>query len=269
MINLTTGQFYGQTNELLQLEGLTLTDTEYTHDWVDWHFHENAYFTFILDGLVLEGNKKESYHCSTGSLLFHHWQESHYNKKPPGFTRGFHIELEHGWLANLDLDIARVQGSLNIADPQVKVLLYKIFKESKVGDAASSPAIQSLLIEALSKLNGHKTKAYRTPPSWVVQLKELLNDAPATDWTLTTLAETVDIHPVHLSRSFTQHFQCTLGQYLRMAKVQRALTLLPGKNRSLTEIALECGFADQSHFIRCFKEVYQTTPSDYRMLLAR
>ena len=87
MINLTTGQFYGHTNELLQLEGLTLTDTEYTHDYVDWHYHENAYFTFILDGLVLEGNKKETYHCSTGSLLFHNWQESHYISKPPGFTR--------------------------------------------------------------------------------------------------------------------------------------------------------------------------------------
>lgn len=269
MINLTTGQFYGQTNELLQLEGLTLTDTEYTHDWVDWHYHENAYFTFILDGLVLEGNKKETYHCSTGSLLFHNWQESHYNSKPPGFTRGFHIELEHSWLNNLDLDISRVQGSLNIADPQVKVLLYKIFRESKVGDAACNPAIQSLLVEALSRLNGYENDTRKALPPWVMRLKELMHDTPATDWTLTTLAETVGVHPVHLSRSFTQYFRCTLGQYLRMVKIQRALTLLPAKNRSLTDIALECGFADQSHFIRCFKEVYQTTPSDFRALLGR
>lgn len=56
---LTTGQFHGQTNKIHTLDGITLTDTEYTQAKVDWHYHENAYFTFILQGQVLEGNKKK------------------------------------------------------------------------------------------------------------------------------------------------------------------------------------------------------------------
>ena len=269
MINLTTGQFYGQTNQLIQVEGLTLTDTEYTHDWVDWHFHENAYFTFILEGCVLEGNKKETYHCSAGSLLFHNWQEAHYNSKPPGFTRGFHIELESNWFNSLDLDLSRVQGSLNVVNPQLQVLLYKIFRESKVEDTTRSIAIQSLLIEAVSRLGGYEKDAYRTLPSWVIQLRNVLHDTPSENWTLSALAQTVGIHPVHLSRSFAQYFNCTLSHYIRSIKIQRALALLSQKNRSLTDIAYECGFADQSHFIRCFKEVYQSKPSAYRTILAR
>jgi AraC family transcriptional regulator len=58
MQHLQTGQFFEQTNTTIHLDGITLTDTEYTLDKVDWHYHENAYFTFILQGNVIEGNKK-------------------------------------------------------------------------------------------------------------------------------------------------------------------------------------------------------------------
>jgi AraC family transcriptional regulator len=269
MINLTTGQFYGQTNKLIQLDGLTLTDTEYTHDWVDWHVHENAYFTFILEGSVLEGNKKEIYHCSAGSLLFHNCQEAHYNRKPAGFTRGFHIELESHWLTNLDLDLSRVEGSLKLVDPQLKGLLYKIFKESKAEDAIQPLAIQSLLVNLLSRLIGEEPTSHRTLPVWAIQLRDLLQDTPSENWTLPALAQLVGIHPVHLSRSFPQYFHCSLSHYIRSLRIQQSLTLLPHKDRSLTDIALTCGFADQSHFIRCFKEIYHSKPSAYRALLLR
>lgn len=269
MINLTTGQFYGQTNELIQVEGLTLTDTEYTHDWVDWHYHENAYFTFIVEGGVLEGNKKEEYHCSAGSLLFHNWQEAHYNRKPPGFTRGFQLELDSQWLTRLDLDLSPAQGSLSIADPQLKILFYQLFNESKVADAARPLAIQSLLIEVVSRLVRSEQTASRDRPVWVGHLRDLLQDCPTENWTLPTLAQTVGIHPVHLSRSFTHYFNCTLSYYIRSIRVQHALSLMPQSHRSLTDIALECGFADQSHFTRCFKEFCQDKPLTYRRHLQR
>jgi AraC family transcriptional regulator len=48
MKHLQTGQFHEQTNKTSHLNGVTLTDTEYTLEKVDWHYHENAYFTFIL-----------------------------------------------------------------------------------------------------------------------------------------------------------------------------------------------------------------------------
>lgn len=269
MINLTTGQFYGQTNELIRIEGLTLTDTEYTHYWVDWHFHQNAYFTFILEGGVLEGNKREEYHCSAGSLLFHNWQEAHYNKKPRGFTRGFHIELEPEWLTALDLDINRVQGSLNIADPQLRILFYQLFNESKVAHATRPLAIQSLLIEVICRLIRHDKQADRNRPAWVGQVRDLLQDTLTEDWTLPAIAQMIGIHPVHLSRSFTHYFNCTLGQYIRSIKILRSLAMMPQKHRSLTDIAFSCGFADQSHFVRCFKALCQDKPLAYRRYLLR
>lgn len=128
MDSLHAGQFFGLTNTNIQLGGLTLTDTEYTHPYVDWHYHENAYFTFILCGEVVEGNQKEIYHCSAGSLLFHQWQEPHYNIKPNGFTRGFHVELRPDWFETHGLNKNSLQGS--IGGISHRNLAYATFRQS-------------------------------------------------------------------------------------------------------------------------------------------
>lgn len=267
MKQLQTGQFHGQTNQTIGLGGIVLTDTEYTQDKVDWHYHENAYFTFILQGHVLEGNKKEMYHCGPGSLLFHHWQEAHYNIKPPGFTRGFHIELENGWFSQHGFHTAALQGSISISDPEAKLLLYRIFRETKIMDDVSALSVKSLLLQVLSQLLREQEKEPGSEPAWVSRLKELMHDEFDKSHGLEDLSKILGIHPVHLSRYFPRYFHCGLGEYTRKLRVARSLALLPDRRMSLTETAFECGFADQSHFTRCFKERMGMTPLAYKKLL--
>jgi transcriptional regulator GlxA family with amidase domain len=94
-----------------------------------------------------------------------------------------------------------------------------------------------------------------------------LRDSYAEKLSLRNLSNELNIHPVHLSRGFPKYFRCTFGEYVRKIRVEKSLSLLPNKNLSLTEIAFNCGFADQSHFLRCFKQINGITPSDYRKLL--
>lgn len=269
MKHLQTGQFHGQTNQTIKLDGITLTDTEYTLDKVDWHYHENAYFTFILQGKVIEGNKKEVYNCEAGSLLFHNWQEPHYNIKPPGFTRGFHIELAHQWFKELDFNLDSLTGSINISNPELKLLLYKIFRESKADDAVTAMSVQTLLLQLLSRMErDNKTTIYKNP-AWVAQLKELLHENFADQWSLNELSTELGIHPVHLSRDFSKYFHCNIGEYIRKLKVEKSLSLLSQKNKSLSDIAFECGFADQSHFARCFKAITGINALEHRKIVLK
>ena len=267
MKTLTKGQFFGETNKTNHYDGITLTDTVYTHEKVDWHYHENAYFTLVLAGRVVEGNKKETYHCPAGTLLFHNWQEAHYNIKSKDFTRGFHIEIEQNWLKALHTPINIQQGSINLSDPKFKIGAYHIFKESKLGDSTSELATHSLLLNVLSQLSTTWEKTYHQTPGWVARLREIINDDPLESRTLVSLAEIAGIHPVHLSRDFAKHFHCNLGEYIRTTKVQKALSLLANKHLSLTQIAYDCGFADQSHFTRCFKAVNGLKPLQFRNIL--
>lgn len=266
MKNLRRGEFFGQTGEILNFDGITITDTEYTLSFVDWHYHENPYFTFLLQGNMTEGNKKEIYDCSAGTLLYHHWEDPHYNVKPDIFTRGLHIEITEEWFEKFQLSKNKIEGSLNIKNPAIKVLMYKIFKEIKLNDDFPDLSVHQLLLSLFNQLSNQKSNSEKKPV-WVKQIDEILHERFTEKLSLIDLSKVLDIHPMHLSRDFQKYFQCNLGEYLRKLRVEKSLKILT-HFESLSEVALECGFSDQSHFIRCFKENIGITPLKYRKILS-
>lgn len=267
MIYLPNGQFFGETEKTLFLDGLTLTDTDYTVEKVDWHYHENPYFTFIVSGNIVEGNKKETYNCPAGTLLFHNWQEPHYNVKPEKFTRGFQIEVKADWLSGFEYDLNFLPSNLNVANPQAKLLFHKIYKESKEFDKFSALSIETLLSEVFQEISGSQELSETRPPLWVKKVDEILHENFAENLSLKTLADELNLHPVYLSRKFPKYFHCTIGEYVRKIRVEKSLRMLSRKQFSLTEIACLCGFSDQSHFIRCFKKFIGTSPKEYRKFI--
>lgn len=269
MEQLKPGIFYGQTNHTINLDDIILTGTEYTLDFVDWHYHENAYFTFILEGNVNEHSKQHTHSCSAGTLLFHNCEEPHYNTKSKGFTRGFHVELNRNWFNSLDIDISTLNGNLNISHPHIKLLFYNIFKETKINDGATLVTIQQLLIQGFTQMLNTDKTIERKNPLWVNKVKEILHDDYSQKLTLENLSASLNIHPVHLSRDFVKYFNCTLGTYVRKIRIEKSLSFLYNRNLSLTDIAFSCGFFDQSHFLRCFKQANGITPSAYRKILCR
>ena len=261
MNKLKTGEFYGKHYQKSALENLIITDTEYTYSKVDWHYHENPYFTYLLQGKLFESNKKESYYLEQGNLLFHNWQDSHYNIKPPEFTRGFHIELNENWFSNFDIQITDFEGSINLKNPLIKNSMNKVFVESKINDQYSNLSIDTLLIEIFSTLKETKGKNSKNP-IWAKKLQELLLEEQI-DYSLKNLSSILGLHPVHLSREFSRYFGPSLGNYIRLIKVNQAFNLIVSNKLSMTEICYKCGFYDQSHFIINFKRIYHTTPSKF------
>lgn len=259
MNELKKGEFYGTNYQKSTFENIIITDTEYTHDKVDWHYHENPYFTYLLQGKLFESNKKESYYLEPGNLLFHNWQDAHYNIKPPGFARGFHIELNENWFSNFDIEITDFEGSSNLKNPLIKNLMNKVFVESKVNDQYSNLSIETSLIDIFSSIKEAK-ETNSKKPIWVNQLQELILEEQI-DYSLKNLSSILGIHPIHLSREFNKYFGTSLGNYIRLLKINKAFYLLTSNKFSMTEICYQCGFYDQSHFISNFKRVYNTTPT--------
>ena len=69
---------------------------------------------------------------------------------------------------------------------------------------------------------------------------------------------------MHLSRAIPKYLGSTLGNYLRQQKIRNAINLMMNPKLSLTDIAYQCGFSDQSHFSRIFKLYFNKTPKSYR-----
>ena len=65
-------------------------------------------------------------------------------------------------------------------------------------------------------------------------------------------------------RKFRSTFHLTPQQYLRKLRMRMASRALVYTNQSLANVALNCGFVDQSHFSREFRRHFGRTPRDYR-----
>jgi len=144
---LQTGNFFGRINTSTHLENIILSDVVHSADRSDWHYHENAFFSFILKGRVLEENMKEQFRCSAGTLLFQHWQEPHYNICLQNHTKTFYVEIKKPWLEKHLLNNDQLQGSRHVDDPEVKLLFHNLYKESKISYSGTALGIQSTLIQ--------------------------------------------------------------------------------------------------------------------------
>lgn len=262
MNKLNKGEYFGNHNQELKFDSIIITDTEYTHEKVDWHYHENPYFTYLIQGKLFEESKKKSDYLTSGSLLFHNWQDAHYNIKPPIYTRGFHIELNSEWFLKNEITLSNFEGSINIQNPQIKTILNRIFLETKVNDSHSQLSIELLILDIFNKLdaNIHQLKK---KPKWIKIIKELIKEDSNCDFSLSYLSNELNIHSAHLSREFSKYFGMTLGNYIRLQKVNKALLLIAKNEFSMTDICYKCGFYDQSHFILNFKRVYKMTPTNF------
>jgi AraC-like DNA-binding protein len=67
----------------------------------------------------------------------------------------------------------------------------------------------------------------------------------------------------YLQKLFVQHTGLTPKMYSKITRFQNSLRLVSRKDSSLTSVAYECGYFDQSHFIKEFKSFTGVTPSDY------
>jgi len=67
----------------------------------------------------------------------------------------------------------------------------------------------------------------------------------------------------YLQKIFLQHTGLTPKLHSKINRFQNSLVLVAQKNSSLTSIAYECGYFDQSHFIKEFKSFTGQTPSSF------
>ena len=48
-------------------------------------------------------------------------------------------------------------------------------------------------------------------------------------------------------------------------RCRKGAELLKGTDRTITDIAFDCGFSDSNYFTRCFRKTMEMTPKQYRL----
>lgn len=82
--------------------------------------------------------------------------------------------------------------------------------------------------------------------------------------TVTQLANIAHLSQYHFIRCFRSAYELTPLQYLTRLRLKQASLLLTKSDASVGKIILQCGFENESSFIRLFKKEFRMTPIAYR-----
>lgn len=118
------------------------------------------------------------------------------------------------------------------------------------------------LVEAflLQKLSLAEKKLPKT-----IVVSDIMQEMQQDDFfdNIENVASRYGITPRYLQKLFLQYTGLTPKLYSKIHRFQNSLRLMTQKDASLTSIAYDCGYFDQSHFIREFKSFTGFTPSGY------
>jgi AraC family transcriptional regulator len=203
--------------------------------------------------------------CTSSTLLFHPPDEQHAEYFHDSGGRSFIIEIEPEWLKRLRDQGSVVAPATGIKGGIAELLVRRLYKELVQLDEVSDLIIEGLMMELVGESSRARARAeVNHAPRWLEQAKHLLQERFAEPLTLAEIAQSVSVHPVHLAHVFHKSYRCTIGDYVRRLRVERACHDLANSESHLADIALAVGFCDQSHFTRTFKRLIGVAPSEYR-----
>ena len=256
----------GKRLKTINTSGFILTETTHQpNQQLPRHNHELTNIAFVLNGSFSEILDRRQIDCYPQSVLIKPAGEAHANRYGSDGMRCLLVELQPqkiealgSWSKVLDR-VRHVRGGTSSA------LAMRMYKEFRLMDEASPLAIEGLVLEMVADLSRRSSlRSERRPTRWLERAREILHAQSSETIRLNDVAKAVGIHPVHLAREFRKVYGCTLGEYLRVLRIEFCCRRLQSSDLSLVQIALSAGFSSQSHFSRVFKRHTGATPTEFR-----
>jgi AraC family transcriptional regulator len=252
---------------LAELETLagSLAEMAYARGWCEGrHSHRKASLIYIVVGDHWATHSLGGDTCRARTVRYLPAGEPHETYFPLGSTC-LQIELPPSILR-----LAAEQGPAlklpgEVRDPRAAGLGARLHREMFTRDDLSHLAVEALTLQLLLCAERGEPSPRRATPPWVLKVGEMLREELHRRFALQEIARAVGRHPVQVSRQFHHHFGCTMSEYVRRARVARAQWLLRYRDYEISEVALACGFADQSHFTTSFRRLAGMPPHRYRL----
>jgi len=221
------------------------------------HTDARSRITLTLRGGFLEETAQASAKIGPGEVLFKSHRAAHEDCFSPNGAQlaslvflddAFDIADPHAWRVRQDATTLRHS--------------WAALEAAVANDANGCGAAAADLLADVGE-----PKRERTPPAWLVRLKQMLDEQSLASVFVAEEARDAGVHPVHASRLFRSCYGVSITEHTQAQSVRRSLAHLAG-GAPLSEVAVAAGFYDQSHMTRVFRRVMGRTPGAHRTLLA-
>jgi AraC family transcriptional regulator len=256
----------GEIKNNQQISGFHLTEILYPPGFsISEHFHQNACLSLVLQGVYREKFREKTIECKPFRLIFRPAGEIHSDHFGNNMTSCLLIEFETTWLKNLCQNSIKWDEPASFKSNSLVWLAMKLRQEFQQSDDFTPLTIEGLMLELIAGIgrNSENVSAPK-PPLWLKQAREILHESFSENISLSEIAGCAGVHPVYFAEKFKQHYQCTVGEYVRRLRIEFASRQISETDAPLVDIGLASGFSHQAHFSRTFKRLTGLTPAQFR-----
>ena len=215
-------------------------------------------------------NKGEFYLCPAAASGFTSWtaaDETLHLFIKPDLLRSVAIETEC-----LNPDKIELLPVLKTYDSQIEQLSKLLFQETQNNSFGGKLYLESLsqvLVIHLLRNYSVFEPVFREyngglSPYKLRKTIDYIHADLDRDLSLEVMAKQIGMSRSYFADRFKQAMGVAPHQYVIQQRIERAKRLLKERSLTISEIALECGFASQSHLNKVFRKYVGTTPRNYR-----
>ena len=271
---LAAGAFFGHSCHNVTTPTFHFSELQATvpERQVPRHTHQAPHFILVTQGLYVTEAHNQNGICAPGTLIFNPAGTTHrdcFRSK-----KGKFLSISVADLASRLLDraspVSTIISGRGIRLPHYSLIGAGIAHELRLRLQSSSLVLEGLGFELIGCSSGTEERTVScVPPPWLMQAKEMVEDCACNDLYVGDLALAAGVHPVYLARAYRRYFGYSPGEHVRYCRLLRVQELLSKTHLPLAQIALQCGFSDQSQMTRSFSTYFGMPPAQYRRMLGQ
>jgi AraC family transcriptional regulator len=169
-----------------------------------------------------------------------------------------------------DWDCSNIEPQYAVSDPRVVALVLNMRDEIRSGCHNGKLYAEALSLALAARLQARYSRepslgsdcTSTLSPLQIARIREYVRANLASDIGVADLAGQVNLSPHYFSRLFKRALGVPPHRYVLQERIHEAQRQLALGRTAIAELALNLGFADQSHFSRAFRKATGATPGE-------
>ena len=240
------------------------------------HFSKHSHATFSLS--AVDTHDITVWYHGEGDKILHPDQIAVYNPQHVHMTASEHpkpipyynLHLDTQWCLAIQQEVfPQIQHflpleTLILGEPSLREGLGLLLKLIRTEEPHTIELLLRALLKDIFILHCAST-GEETPENRLLhQVEAYILSHLQEPVSIEDIASEVGYSTAHINRVFKQHYGLTPHAFMIDQRIHKAKEyLLKSDHPNLSEVALEAGFYDQSHFIKAFKKAYSISPNHY------